>query len=93
MLVPTRPRSRLQLPSVSWWHVIVMLERHGYTHGAIAASIGSSRSTVEGWKNKNASPRHEDGESLIDLWCAVMQQGREGLPLRTGHTLSAAQLR
>lgn len=78
---------------MSWCHVIVSLERHGYTHGAIGAAIGSSRSTVEGWKNKHASTRHEDGESLIELWCNVMQKGREELPLRVGHTLSAAQLR
>ena len=30
------------LPGVSWWHLIVEMERHGYTHGQIAAAIGSA---------------------------------------------------
>lgn len=90
---PTVSRARTPLLPVSWWHVIVSLERHGYTHGAIASAIGSARTTVEGWKNSNASPRHEDGERLIHLWCVVMQSDRDALPLRTDQTLSAAQLR
>lgn len=92
MLIPTRARTDPR-PTVSWWHVVVSLERHGYTHSAIAAAIGSKRTTVQNWKNNNASPRHEDGEQLIELWCAVMQQGRDKLPMRVKHTLSAAQFR
>jgi hypothetical protein len=78
---------------VSWWHVVVSLERHGYTQSAIAAAIDSKRTTVLNWKNNGASPRHKDGERLIELWCAVMQQGRDELPLKVGQTLSAAQFR
>ena len=92
MLVPTRARPRLQRPSVSWWHVIVMLERHGYTHGAIAAAIGSARANVENWKNR-AEPKHTDGELLIELWCNVTQQDRSELPTRTDRVLSAASFR
>ena len=80
-------------PGVSWWHVIVALERHGYTHGQIAAAIDSTRGTVEGWKNKGARPRHEDGERLIALWGVVTGRTREDLPLLEERVLSAAAFR
>lgn len=78
---------------VSWWHVIVTLERHGYTHPAIASAIGSSRGTVEGWKNKQARPRHEDGERLLALWRIVTGKTRDDVPVMTSDILSAAQVR
>lgn len=80
-------------PSVSWWHVIVALERNGYTHGATAAAIGCTRGAVEGWKNKAAEPRHEDGERLIALWRVVTGKAREDLPVRLDRVLSAAEMR
>jgi len=92
MLIPSRARTRLR-PSVSWWHVIVMLERHGYTHAAIAGAIGSKRTTILNWKNMGQEPSHQIGESLIDLWCSVEQKRRDDLPMRVGRTLSAAQFR
>lgn len=76
---------------VSWWHVIVALERHGYTHGAIAAAIGSCRSTVAGWKNSGASPAHDIGECLIQLWQTVTGNTREDVPRQQGY-LSAAKV-
>lgn len=81
------------LPGVSWWHVIVTLERHGYTHGQIAAAIGGARTTVQGWKNQDAEPGHVDGERLIALWRVVTGQPREELPLKAGAVLSAASFR
>lgn len=81
------------LPGVSWWHVIVRLERAGYTHAQMAAAIGSTRGTVEGWKNKNAEPAHEDGERLIALWRIVTGQPRDELPVKQGDVLSAAAFR
>lgn len=82
-----------RLPGISWWHVIVEVERHSYSHGQIAAAIDSSRTTVEGWKNRHAEPRHQEGERLIALWAQVTGKGREDLPRKTGGTLSAAQFR
>lgn len=82
-----------ELPGVSWWHVITEMERNGYTHAAMAAAIGSTRGTVEGWKNKSASPRHEDGERMIALWRVVTGRAREDLPVKTSDILSAASFR
>lgn len=91
MLISTRARTAPR-STVSWWHVVVSLERHGYTQSAIAAAIDSKRTTVLNWKNNGASPRHEDGERLIELWCAVMFKERNDLPMQVGHTLSAAKV-
>lgn len=91
-MIPLSSRTPARF-SVSWWHLIVGLERNGYTHAAIAGAIGSKKGTVEGWKNKFASPRHEDGERLIALWCAVTQKGRDDLPVKASEILSAASFR
>lgn len=81
------------LPGVSWWHVIVQLERHGYTHGQVAAAIGGARSTVQDWKNRDAEPGHVDGERLIALWRVVTGKARDDLPLKIEAVLSAASFR
>lgn len=82
-----------KIPSVNWWAVIVELERNGYAHAQIGAAIGMTRGAVEGWKNKHAAPKHDDGERLVALWRAVTGKHRDDLPLRLKHTLSAAAVR
>lgn len=81
------------LPDVSWWHVVVTLEQNGYTHSAMGAAIGCARTTVEGWKNRDATPGHGDGERLIALWRVVTGKQRDELPLKLGAVLSAAAFR
>lgn len=81
------------LPGVDWWQVVTDMERRGYSHFAIGAAIGCARTTVEGWKNRAAEPRHEDGERLLSLWCAVMPSKREDVPRRMDAALSAASFR
>ena len=81
------------IPGINWWAVIVDLERGGYTHAAIGAAIGLSRTGVEGWKNRGAEPGHEDGERLIALWRVVTGRPREELPRKLDQILSAAAVR
>ncbi|MDQ0035859.1 transcriptional regulator with XRE-family HTH domain [Variovorax boronicumulans] len=81
------------LPGVSWWHVIVHLERSGYAQREIAAAIGSARGTVEDWKNGGAEPRHEVGDRLVLLWCAVTGKDREDIPRKLSTLLSASEFR
>lgn len=76
---------------VSWWHIVVDLERHGHAHAAIAEAIGSTRGAVENWKNREARPSHHHGERLIDLWKGVTEKGHEDLPRRPG-IVSAAKI-
>jgi hypothetical protein len=65
---------------IDWWQVIVDLERKGYRLEGIAAAVGSARTTVIGWKNLDAEPRHVDGERLCGLWVVVMGKRPEELP-------------
>ncbi len=82
------------LPGILWWRVIVDLEQSGYSHAAIGAAIDAGRATVERWKNGyGIEPRHEDGERLISLWCAVMALRRDELPRKVHKVLSAAAFR
>ena len=90
----SRARTRFaDEPGVSWWHLIVEMERHGYTHSAMGAAIGAARTTVEGWKNRNAEPGHIDGERMIALWRVVTGRPREEIPRKVDVVLSAAQFR
>jgi len=86
-------RARVLSAPISWWHVIVDLERHGYTHRQIAIAIGGARSTVQDWKNLLVEPRHVDGEKLIALWCAVTGRDRADLPSKDVKPLSATTCR
>jgi len=82
-----------EIPGVSWWHVIVMMEKSGYTHAAVAAAIGVGRSTVQDWKNRDAEPGHVDGERMIALWRVVTGKSREDIPRKTSQIMSAACFR
>lgn len=81
------------IAGILWWRAIVDLEQRGYSHAAIGAAIDVGRATVERWKNGFVEPRHEDGERLISLWCAVMAVTRDHLPRKTEQVLSAAAFR
>ena len=39
----------------------------GLSLGAVAAALGCSRSTVQGWAAGH-EPRHSDGDALLALW-------------------------
>lgn len=67
---------------VDWFRVIIDVCRCGYTHSNIAMACGTAKSTVQGWK-QGATPRWDEGEKLIALWCRVTDNGRE-----TVHTVS-----
>lgn len=81
------------VPGVSWWHLIVEMERRGYTHAAVGAAIGMSRSGVESWKNRNIEPSHEVGERMIALWRVVTGKSRDDVPVKASQILSAACFR
>ena len=63
---------------IHWFRVIIDLERSGYSHYAIGISVGSPKSTVQGWK-QGSTPKFEDGERLIELWQTVTGNGRESV--------------
>lgn len=63
---------------VDWWRVIVDLCRNGHTHATIATAVRVGKSTVAGWKD-GSSPRYEDGEVLVSMWCDVTGNSRESV--------------
>lgn len=65
--------------SVDWWRVITDLNYCGYSTTAIGVSLSVPSSTVRTWRG-GASPRHECGEALIDLWASVTQKSRDSVP-------------
>lgn len=65
---------------IDWFEVLMDLQRKGYSPATIGMAIDVPRTTINGWRDLGASPRHEDGEKLIALWCSVLGSTRELLP-------------
>lgn len=76
---------------VDWFRVTAELQGKGYSLENIAAAITVPRTTIMGWRNQAAEPRHADGERLVGLWCQVMEAPREALPLNVDDLMSAAR--
>jgi hypothetical protein len=55
-----------------WWRVLEDLRMHGLSLEAIADATGIPKSTILGYKNLAAEPKHADGDRLIGLWRARM---------------------
>lgn len=51
-----------------WWRVIQDLQMHGMSMEAIAEITFIPKSTLMGYKNQDAEPKHADGERLLALW-------------------------
>lgn len=75
---------------VDWFRVVAELQGKGYNIENIAAAIGVPKSTLMGWRNfPYHEPRHADGERLVQLWCQVVDQPRDALPLNVQDLMSA----
>lgn len=76
---------------VDWFRVLAELQGRGYNLANISAAINVPKSTMMGWRNLDAEPRHADGERLIALWCRVCTLPRDALPLNVQDLMSAAR--
>lgn len=70
-----------RLYAVDWFRVIADLNGKGLSLVAISEKISVPRTTVIGWKNLYAEPKHSTGERLVSLWCETMRVKRNDLPL------------
>jgi hypothetical protein len=52
----------------NWWQVLQDLSMHGMTMQAISDATGIPVSTLHGYKNLDAEPKHADGERLLAAW-------------------------
>jgi hypothetical protein len=76
---------------IDWFRTLVELQDKGYNITSVSAAIDVPKSTLMGWRNLDAEPRHADGERLVDLWCQVYRLPRDALPLNVSDLLSAAR--
>lgn len=53
---------------VDWWQLLDDLRRVGLGFDAVSKGTGIPVSTLAGYKNLNAEPKHADGSVLIALW-------------------------
>lgn len=57
---------------VDWWSVLLQLHKQGLSLQAVSIKTGIPKSTLMGFKNHDAEPRHCDGVCLVALWRSVM---------------------
>lgn len=53
---------------VDWWQILQDLSMHGLSLEAISEVTSIPKSTLLGYKNLDAEPKHADGERLKALW-------------------------
>jgi hypothetical protein len=51
-----------------WSRILLDLSMHGMTLQAVFEATGIPASTLHGYKNLDAEPRHSDGERLLAFW-------------------------
>jgi hypothetical protein len=64
---------------IDWRAVVEGLRRAGLSFQAISMHANLPKSTVIGYRD-GATPKHPDGERLIELWCGTTNHTREQLP-------------
>jgi hypothetical protein len=57
---------------VDWQQVLIDLSNRGLTIKDIVAGTDIPKSTLDNYKNRNAEPKHADGERLLMFWRAAM---------------------
>ncbi len=77
MIIPAGHRA-------NWWQIVTDLQMH-LSLEAISEVTCIPKSTIMGYKNTDAEPKHADGERLIALW---RQRMLPPLPLVEGTTRS-----
>ena len=68
---------------INWWQVIEDLRRTGLSVEKIVESTEIPKSTLLGYRNLDAEPKHADGEQLKQLWLRRMVPP---LPVMAGNT-------
>lgn len=53
---------------LDWWRILEDLRMHRMTLEAISEATGIPKSTLLGYKNLQAEPKHADGERLLAVW-------------------------
>lgn len=53
---------------VDWERIIADLRRSGLSVVEVADAVGIPKSTLLGYRNFDAEPKHADGEALLRLW-------------------------
>lgn len=53
---------------LDWWRILEDLRMHQMSLEAIAEATSIPKSTILGYKNLSAEPKHADGERLLALW-------------------------
>lgn len=62
---------------IDWWQVTMDLQAAGLSLKRISEETLIPWSTLQGYRNHGAEPRHRDGEALLAVWRRYAGAGRE----------------
>ncbi len=65
---------------IDWRTLLADLARSGWTMAAVARRTDIDTSTLDSYRNRGCTPRHDAGERLVVLWCSVTHSTRENAP-------------
>lgn len=65
---------------IDWFQVMLDISRQGYTLKTLSAAVDIPRTTLIGWRDLDAQPRHNDAERVIALWCQVTRNNPQNIP-------------
>lgn len=66
---------------VDWPEVLNDLVAAGKTLDALGKAIGANADRLKKWRDIECQPRHDDGERLLAVWCAVTGKARADAPV------------
>lgn len=78
---------------IDWKAAILQMHAKGCSLEDMALFVGVSSTTVWGWKNIDAEPKHADGERLLSMWAHVTGQSLDQAPRTGEQRVSAAWTR
>jgi len=66
---------------VDWFRIIADINGKDFSMVAISQHIDVPRTTVIGWKNLNAEPKHDEGQRLLMLWHEITGKTTDEVPM------------
>ena len=66
---------------VDWFRITVDINNKGISINALAQMTDIPRSTIQGWRYRNARPKLEEAIRLLHLWAEITEQDMEKVPV------------
>ena len=66
---------------VDWFRITVQINNNGISIDALAKLADIPRSTIQGWRYRNARPKLEEAIRILNLWADITSQDYDSIPI------------